>query len=46
MNFIIGVLIVLLIALGWILRMVYGWWRRESAERQSARVIAEAQLEA
>jgi ribonuclease Y len=43
--FITVVLILLLIALGWVLRMVYGWWRRESAERQSARVVAEAQLE-
>lgn len=37
---------ILLIALGWVLRTVYSWWRRESAERQAEQIVSEARMEA
>ena len=45
-TFIMVALTLLLIALGWVLRAVYGWWRRESAERRAEQIVTEAQMEA
>jgi len=45
-RFIMIGLTVLLIALGWVLRTVYGWWRRDSAEKRAEHIVAEAQMEA
>ena len=37
---------ILMLALGWVLRAVYGWWRRDVAEKRAEHVVAEARMEA